>query len=472
MHSRECRVDPMDVMGEDMEATCALRVFSNPKHLLSSVVQVATSSNSKDYIHYQHMGGRVKTCRLTLHWPEPLTFVARGQRWVEAERKAAALACQRLKDLGLLDPHNRPLTNVMYNMSSVQKFQEQQRQAKRFEVPEHLLQRMEEYFCRFPVEASTESWYQEAYEETPEMEETSDFSDPITGRRYCPLSEAEASRISRSLEERWDNTVPLQDLPADRHREVILSAIKQHQVVVIAGDTGCGKTTRIPRYIMEDAILSGHGAHCNMVITQPRRISAVSVAHRVGQELGPHLRRNVGYQVRLESDLPPRGGALLFCTVGVLLKKLQTNPTLEGVSHVVVDEVHERDVNTDFLLILLKQVLDVNPDIKVILMSATGDNQRIAHYFGDCPIVRVPGFMYPVKEHYLEDLLPRLSRTYQKPESIEDCSPNLDLVTDVILHIDKCGPPGGILCFLPGWQEIRRVQESLQEQWGIAAGST
>lgn len=276
---------------------------------------------------------------------------------------------------------------------------------------------------QFPLEPVTGSHFREEYEEIP-YAETSDepymsskFPDPITGRPYFPLSEDDAFQISRSLEERWDNSIALQDLPADRHRELILTAIRNHQVVVIAGDTGCGKTTRIPRYVVEDAILSGHGAHCNMLITQPRRISAVSVAHRVGQELGPSLRRNAGYQVRLESALPPRGGALLFCTVGVLLKKLQTNPALEGVSHVVVDEVHERDVNTDFLLILLKQVLDINPDIKVVLMSATGDNQRISRYFGDCPIVRVPGFMYPVKEHYLEDVLPMLRRThYQRPQ--------------------------------------------------------
>ncbi|KAM4028278.1 ATP-dependent RNA helicase DHX30 [Anomaloglossus baeobatrachus] len=482
IHSREPRAAPMDLGAEDAEASRALRVFSNPKHLLSSVIQVATSvSSSSNFIHYQHIGGKMKTCRLTLRWPQPMVFVTSGQRWIETERKAAALACQKLKDLGLLDPQNRPLTNVMYNKSSVHKFQEQQKQAKRFQVPEDVLQRIEDYFDQFPLAPVTGSQSREddddedeaAYMEGSEEScSSSPFSDPISGRSYTPISEAEASYISRSLEERWDSSIALQELPADQHREVIMAAIKSHQVVVIAGDTGCGKTTRIPRYILEDAIQSGHGAHCNLLITQPRRISAVSVAHRVGQELGPSLKRQVGYQVRLESNLPPRGGALLFCTVGVLLKKLQTNPRLEGVSHVVVDEVHERDVNTDFLLILLKQVLDVNPDIKVILMSATGDNQRISHYFGDCPIVRVPGFMYPVEAYFLEEILPILGRTsYQKPQTAEDCVPDLDLISDIILYIDKRGPPGGILCFLPGWQEIRRIQEILQEQLGYRNGS-
>ncbi|KAG9472018.1 hypothetical protein GDO78_021599 [Eleutherodactylus coqui] len=468
---------PMELSDEDVQAKMALSIFPNPKNLLTSVIQVATSTSSiKDFMHYRHVGGKKKTCHLTLQWPEPMSFVAMGQRWNEAEKKAAALACQSLKDLGLLDQHNKPLTNVAYNRSSVQKLQKQQSQAKTFQVPEPLLKRIEDYFYQFPLETITES-SNEYYDDFSYMESSdesrmsSEILDPITSQPFTPLSEAEALHISRSLEERWDSSISLQDLPADHHRQIILSAIKKHQVVVIAGDTGCGKTTRIPRYILEDAILSGHGAHCNMLITQPRRISAVSVAHRVGQELGPSLRGNVGYQVRLESNLPPRGGALLFCTVGVLLKKLQSNQGLEGVSHVVVDEVHERDVNTDFLLILLKQVLDTNQDIKIILMSATGDNERISRYFRNCPIVRVPGFMYPVTAHYINDIVPMLGKkSYQTPQTPEECVPNLELISDVILHIDKHGSPGGILCFLPGWQEIRGVQEILQEQLTYRGG--
>lgn len=110
--------------------------------------------------------------------------------------------------------------------------------------------------------------------------------------------------------------------------------------------------------------------------------------------------------MRLESRPPEQsGGALLFLTVGVLLRKLQSNPSLKGISHVVVDEVHERDINTDLLLALLRSCLDENPDLRVVLMSATGDKQRLSQYFGGCPIVKVPGFMHPVKDRYLEDVL-------------------------------------------------------------------
>lgn len=116
-------------------------------------------------------------------------------------------------------------------------------------------------------------------------------------------------------------------------------------------------------------------------------------------------------QVRLESRPPERsGGALLFLTVGVLLRKLQSNPGLQGISHVIVDEVHERDVNTDLLLALLLSSIKDNPDLRVVLMSATGDTQRLSQYFGGCPVVRVPGFMHPVQARFLEEVLAEMGR--------------------------------------------------------------
>lgn len=283
-------------------------------------------------------------------------------------------------------------------------------------MPEPILRKIEAFLSHYPVDSS---WI------SPELRLQSDdilplgkdsgpLSDPITGKPYMPLSEAEEVRLSQSLLELWRRRGPIwqeaPQLPVDPHRDTILSAIEQHPVVVISGDTGCGKTTRIPQLLLERYVTEGRGARCNVIITQPRRISAVSVAQRVSHELGPSLRRNVGFQVRLESKPPARGGALLFCTVGILLRKLQSNPSLEGVSHVIVDEVHERDVNTDFLLILLKGLQRLNPALRLVLMSATGDNERFSRYFGGCPVIKVPGFMYPVKEHYLEDILAKLGK--------------------------------------------------------------
>ncbi|XP_036850107.1 ATP-dependent RNA helicase DHX30 isoform X1 [Manis javanica] len=465
-------------MTDDDSALRALTQFPLPKNLLAKVIQIATSSSTaKNLMQFHTVGTKTKLSTLTLLWPCPMTFVAKGRRKAEAENKAAALACKKLKSLGLVDRNNEPLTHAMYNLASLRELGETQRRPCTIQVPEPVLQKIETFLTHFPVDSS---WI------SPELRLPSDdilplgkdsapLSDPITGKPYVPLSEAEEVRLSQNLLELWRRRGPVwqeaPQLPVDPHRDTILNAIEQHPVVVISGDTGCGKTTRIPQLLLERYVTEGRGACCNVIITQPRRISAVSVAQRVSHELGPSLRRNVGFQVRLESKPPARGGALLFCTVGILLRKLQSNPGLEGVSHIIVDEVHERDVNTDFLLILLKGLQRLNPGLRLVLMSATGDNARFARYFGGCPVVKVPGFMYPVKEHYLEDVLAKLGK-HQYPqrhrphESEDECALDLDLVADLVLHVDAHGEPGGILCFLPGWQEIRGVQQRLQEALG------
>uniref|UniRef100_A0A8D2L306 DExH-box helicase 30 n=1 Tax=Varanus komodoensis TaxID=61221 RepID=A0A8D2L306_VARKO len=452
MTHSEPRTPPRDTrdgfsvdMTDDNTALRALTQFPLPKNLLAQVIQIATSSSTvKEYMQFRTVGTKTKLCKLTLRWPCPMTFAAKGRRKVEAENKAAALACQKLKSLGLVDKNNNPLSHAMYNMTSLRELGENQRKPCHIKVPEATLRKIENYLNHFPVD-TRESRPRLAEDMMTLNKETGAISDAITGRTYIPMSEPEEVRLSQNLLALWKRRGAAwqesHPLPVDSHKEAILSAVEQHPVVVIAGDTGCGKTTRIPQLILEHCILEGRGAQCNMVITQPRRISAISVAQRVAQELGPNMRKNVGYQVRLESKPPARGGALLFCTVGILLRKLQGNPRLEGVSHVVVDEVHERDVNTDFLLILLKGVQKQNPNLRLVLMSATGDNQRFSQYFGDCPVVKVPGFMYPVKEYYLEEILAMLGRHRHRHYEIKECVLDLELMTDLILQIDVHGEP-------------------------------
>ncbi|XP_011794708.1 PREDICTED: putative ATP-dependent RNA helicase DHX30 [Colobus angolensis palliatus] len=466
-------------MTDDDSAIRALTQFPLPKNLLAKVIQIATSSSTaKNLMQFHTVGTKTKLSTLTLLWPCPMTFVAKGRRKAEAENKAAALACKKLKSLGLVDRNNEPLTHAMYNLASLRELGETQRRPCTIQVPEPILRKIETFLNHYPVESS---WIApelrlQSEDILPLGKDSGPLSDPITGKPYVPLLEAEEVRLSQSLLELWRRRGPVwqeaPQLPVDPHRDTILNAIEQHPVVVISGDTGCGKTTRIPQLLLERYVTEGRGARCNVIITQPRRISAVSVAQRVSHELGPSLRRNVGFQVRLESKPPARGGALLFCTVGILLRKLQSNPSLEGVSHVIVDEVHERDVNTDFLLILLKGLQRLNPALRLVLMSATGDNERFSRYFGGCPVIKVPGFMYPVKEHYLEDILAKLGKhqylhRHRHHESEDECALDLDLVTDLVLHIDARGEPGGILCFLPGWQEIKGVQQRLQEALGM-----
>ncbi|XP_053186597.1 ATP-dependent RNA helicase DHX30 [Scomber japonicus] len=466
----------------------ALSLFPHPKSLLTRVIQVATSTNRiKELIEFRTTGGKVKRSTLTLHWPEKMTFMATASGRAAAEARAAALACMKLKELELLDKDNNPLTHAKYHREQVKEAGERERRPLTLEVPEHLNEHIREYLAQYPVATEVQKIWEEEEERgqqtaNQEDEEEDLVTDAITGRLHKPLSEQEAKQLNTHLQEEWHKANPglAVELPVDAHRQRVVSAVQSSRVVVIAGETGCGKTTRIPRFLLEDCVRGGRGAECNILVTQPRRISAVSVAHRVAQEMGPALKRSVGYQVRLESRPPEHsGGAMLFLTVGVLLRKLQSNPLLKGISHVVVDEVHERDINTDLLLALLRTSLKENPDLRVVLMSATGDNQRLAQYFGGAPIVKVPGFMHPVQDRYLEDILRELGRSLpvsdtRKPyrqEGRDEVTPDLDLIADVIQHIDKHGEPGAVLCFLPGWHDIKAVQDKLEEKPHFSSGS-
>uniref|UniRef100_UPI003AADDFB4 ATP-dependent RNA helicase DHX30 n=1 Tax=Centroberyx gerrardi TaxID=166262 RepID=UPI003AADDFB4 len=470
----------------------ALSLFPQPKSLLTRVVQVATSSNRiGEVIQFKTVGGKLKRCELTLRWPEEMTFMATAGNRMTAEKRAAALACMKLKELELLDKDNNPLTHAKYHRERVKEAGERERRPFPLEIPQHLEGRMREYLAQYPVATEMQRLWEEEEQrgqqtanQEDEEEEEDLVTDAITGRPYRPLSIQKAEQLNIHLQEEWESANPglKVELPVDGHRQRVVSAVESSRVVVIAGETGCGKTTRIPRFLLEERVRAGDGAGCNILVTQPRRISAVSVAHRVAHEMGPALKHSVGYQVRLESRPPEQsGGAMLFLTVGVLLRKLQGNPSLKGVSHVVVDEVHERDINTDLLLALLRSSLNENPDLHVVLMSATGDNQRLAQYFGGCPIVKVPGFMHPVQDRYLEEVLREMGRRPPPPfvsyldilvqEGRDDATPDLDLVADVIEHIDRRGEPGAVLCFLPGWQDIKAVQERLEGKRSFSSGS-
>ncbi|CAN1151585.1 DExH-box ATP-dependent RNA helicase DExH5, mitochondrial [Linum perenne] len=193
-------------------------------------------------------------------------------------------------------------------------------------------------------------------------------------------------------------------LPAYKEKNAILTAVAENQVVIISGETGCGKTTQIPQFILESEIGVVRGAACSIICTQPRRISAISVSERVATERGEKLGESVGYKVRLEG-IKGRETHLLFCTTGILLRRLLVDQSLKGVTHVIVDEIHERGMNEDFLLIVLRDLLSRRPELRLILMSATLDAELFSSYFNRAPILRIPGFTYPVKTHFLENIL-------------------------------------------------------------------
>ena len=193
-------------------------------------------------------------------------------------------------------------------------------------------------------------------------------------------------------------------LPSFNMRDKLLADIRANRVVVVSGETGCGKTTQVPQFVLDDMDSRGEGGACSIICTQPRRISAISVAERVANERCEPLGRSVGYQIRLEAKRSD-DTRLLFCTTGVLLRRLANDAELSGVSHIIVDEIHERGINEDFLLIILKDLIVRNPTITIILMSATLNAARFSEYLGGCPTTHIPGFTHPVRDVFLEDVL-------------------------------------------------------------------
>uniref|UniRef100_A0A3B5AQ11 RNA helicase n=1 Tax=Stegastes partitus TaxID=144197 RepID=A0A3B5AQ11_9TELE len=190
-------------------------------------------------------------------------------------------------------------------------------------------------------------------------------------------------------------------LPVYEHKEEIVQLIRENRVVLVVGETGSGKTTQIPQFLLDDC--SKNGELCRIFCTQPRRLAAIAVAERVSAERGETVGQTVGYHIRLESRVSPKT-LLTFCTSGVFLRTLMAgDASLTTVTHVIVDEVHERDGLTDFLLTKMRELLQKIPTLKLILSSAALDVDLFLQYFGSCPIIR--GRQFEVKEFFLEDIL-------------------------------------------------------------------
>ncbi|KAJ1920222.1 helicase [Mycoemilia scoparia] len=213
-------------------------------------------------------------------------------------------------------------------------------------------------------------------------------------------------------------------LPAWSYRDEIVQAIANNRCVIISGATGCGKTTQVPQFVLDSFLSSNNGHEANIICTQPRRISAISVASRVVEERSDRTQRIgdlVGYAVRGQSRQKAGKTRLLFSTTGVLLRMLQDNPDLEGVSHVIVDEVHERSTDSDLLLIMLREILErnKNPNIRIVLMSATVDTGPFIEYFAqkinnndddrsEVPVLSIPGRTFPVSDIYMDEIVPKI----------------------------------------------------------------
>ena len=276
-------------------------------------------------------------------------------------------------------------------------------------------------------------------------------------RRVAGGQPADAARFERDLAAavlRSENRLRLKpavidfpaELPVSQARETIAKAINEHQVIVLCGETGSGKTTQLPKLCLE----LGRGTRGLIGHTQPRRLAARSVANRIAQELGSPLGQLVGYETRFDRRVSD-ASLIKLMTDGILLAELQRDRDLTAYDTIIIDEAHERSLNIDFLLGWLRQLLPRRPDLKLIVTSATLDPERLARHFGGeqtpSPILLVEGRTFPVTTRYKEP------------------DPELDLEGQVADGIDELwsggGRPGDVLVFLPGEREIRDLARSL-----------
>jgi ATP-dependent RNA helicase DHX29 len=310
------------------------------------------------------------------------------------------------------------------------------------------------------------------------------------------------------------------NLPIWGFKEDILHTLDTHRALIICSETGSGKSTQIPSFILEHEMLNGRP--CKVYVTEPRRISAISLARRVSEELGESkndvgtARSLIGFAVRLESKLT-HSTRLVYATTGVVVRMLERPDDFQDITHVVLDEVHERTIDSDFLLIVLRRLMEKRPDLKLILMSATLEAQRFSNYLGGVPVMNIPGRTFPVEMKYLEDAVEmtnyRLSeddhhtildddmddspadadtsgglqasldgysrQTKETILNIDEYKLDYDLIKRLLLKIatspEMSHYSKAILVFMPGLAEIRRLNDEIlseptfQKNWIVHA---
>ncbi|MFD7951954.1 ATP-dependent RNA helicase HrpA [Streptomyces ardesiacus] len=265
--------------------------------------------------------------------------------------------------------------------------------------------------------------------------------------------ETEVAKAEQSIAERRARvpavTYPEQ-LPVSQKKDEIAAAIRDHQVVIVAGETGSGKTTQIPKICVE----LGRGVRGMIGHTQPRRIAARTVAERVADELDTPLGETVGWKVRFTDQVNPQSTFIKLMTDGILLAEIQTDRELRAYDTIIIDEAHERSLNIDFLLGYLAQLLPKRPDLKVVITSATIDPERFSRHFGDAPIIEVSGRTYPVEVRY---------RPLLEEDGEDADRDQITAITDAVEELMGEGK-GDILVFLSGEREIRDTADALEKK--------
>jgi len=238
------------------------------------------------------------------------------------------------------------------------------------------------------------------------------------------------------------------ELPITRHRQEIVQAIKDNRVIIVSGETGCGKSTQLPKMCLE----AGQGLAGKIACTQPRRLAAITIAQRISDELHLPLGQAVGYKIRFQDRTSP-GSYIKILTDGMLLAETQGARLLTEYDTIIIDEAHERNLNIDFLLGLMHRLLDKRPELKLIVTSATLEVEKFERAFGNPPVFKISGRLFPVEVMYLDDLQPP-----KKKEELD----YVDLAVEAVDFIKGERRPGDILVFMPTEQDIMETYRRLQ----------
>uniref|UniRef100_A0ACD5YG84 Uncharacterized protein n=1 Tax=Avena sativa TaxID=4498 RepID=A0ACD5YG84_AVESA len=233
-------------------------------------------------------------------------------------------------------------------------------------------------------------------------------------------------------------------LPVWQQKEDFLRVLRDNQTLILVGETGSGKTTQIPQFVLEAEGLSNRSM---VACTQPRRVAAMSVSRRVAEEMDVTIGEEVGYSIRFE-DCSSHKTVLKYLTDGMLLREAMADPLLERYKVIVLDEAHERTLATDVLFGLLKEVLKNRPDLKLVVMSATLEAEKFQGYFSSAPLMKVPGRLHPVEIFYT-----------QEPER-----DYLEAAIRTVVQIHMCEPAGDILVFLTGEEEIEDACRKINKE--------
>ncbi|XP_039277818.1 ATP-dependent RNA helicase DHX30 isoform X2 [Nilaparvata lugens] len=442
-----------------------LRVYPQPTSRLKNFFDVFEKNLGKKMCKTSSKlnKSRAWEYKYKVDWPEPAEFVGVSASKKEAARRGALQVLKWLKDLGKIDlkgnlftvnrkeflreENKKPLATIRLNEDFV-------------DETEWLMQEYDQVFSG-PIQEAISQW------DSTEMPFNFD-----TGSQKRNFSESESvlERRNRdlllSLENRKQSNSEKLKLPITEYGAQIVDLVRKNPVVVIKGEPGCGKSTQVPQLIFEDYTERMEATKCNIVVTQPRKISAISIAERIADERYEELGNVVGYQVRMGSVLPRfNDGYIILCTLGVMLRKLLSPDGMRGITHLIIDEAHERDLNTDILLLLSKRAIKNNPDLRIVIMSATINPELFQNYFNNAPSLLVPGFTHPVTSRFLDRAMQKeLGLTAAKLKKGSDQQPDIDsrVIAKAVHWVAANRPPGAILVFLPGWDTISKVRDELE----------